>query len=110
MGIVYTNALQVRPSATLPSSEFAIHPNDGYDLRLMRIVYTFDIFANCSADEFNNATAPSVPGTLFLKNECRQGTIEMSDGYWERIGKPKLVKLVCSDTRLLVLNLRSPAG
>ncbi len=107
MGILHTGKLQVRPSATMSASELAIHPNDGYDLKLMKVAYQFDVFANCSAEEFNHGSGSSVPATLFLRNECRQGSLEMSDGYWERIGKPKEVKLVCSDSRLLLLSIRN---
>ncbi len=88
-----------------------IHPNDGYDLGLMTASYVVKIFAGCSQEEFESGEGRHVFGTIFLKNECRLGTVEMSLRVLEKLGKPKQVVLsYATDDSKYGKLLISPAG
>ena len=70
-----------------------IHPNDGYDLGLMTATYVVRIFSGATQQEFASAEGRHVFGTIYLKNECRVGSVELSLKVLERLGKPRQVTL-----------------
>lgn len=100
-----TNNLTVRPSLSLAPDIIIIHPNEGYDLGLMQVEYSFPVYANCSAEEFNSGAKDPLEARICLKNDCLPGTIELNGRYWEKIGEPKKVKLLLNGGKMLILTL-----
>ncbi|MFP4384945.1 MAG: hypothetical protein ACLFST_14530 [Spirochaetia bacterium] len=82
-----TGPLAVIGDYNMKRQDVIIHPNDGYDLGMMTDRYT--VMLRDGGD--------AVKGEIFLKNECRTGTVIMNSALWEDIGKPKKLKLNYDD-------------
>ncbi|OHD25535.1 MAG: hypothetical protein A2086_11170 [Spirochaetes bacterium GWD1_27_9] len=70
-----------------------IHPNDGFDLDLMSTIYKLKVSSVLASQNDN------FEGELFLSNDCKYGTIQLSPSYWQKIGKPNKVKLSITDDK-----------
>ena len=86
-----TAELSVLGDYSFDEKTINIHPNDGYDIGLMTSSHVVRIYAGCTPQEFADGTASHIFGTLYLKNECRMGTVEMSLKTTEKLGKVRLV-------------------
>ncbi len=89
-----TAELSVLGDYSFDEKTINIHPNDGYDLGLMTLSHVVRIFAGCTPEQFVDGSGANVFGTLYLKNECRMGTVEMSLKTAEKLGKARKVRLV----------------
>lgn len=89
-----TAELSVLGDFSFDEKTINIHPNDGYDLGLLTLSHVVRIFPCCSPEEFADGSGPHVFGTLYLKSECRMGTVEMSRKTAEKLGKGRKVRLV----------------
>ena len=92
-----TAELSVLGDYSFDEKTINIHPNDGYDIGLMTSSHVVRIYAGCTPQEFADGTASHIFGTLYLKNECRMGTVEMSLKTTEKLGKVRTVRLVLAD-------------
>jgi hypothetical protein len=71
-----------------------IHPNDAYDLGLMTTRETVKIFVGCTVEEFLQGSVEHTFGNLYLRNETRVGTLEVSLKTATRLGRPKQVRVL----------------
>ena len=85
-------------------NDIIIHPNEGYDLGLLSQTTPVKIFANTSVDVFKSEDENSIDGIVILKNDCRQGNIQLSKKYWNLIGKPEKVILYYENNKILISN------
>lgn len=97
-----TSTLSVYGQTGQKSTQIVIHPNDGFDLGLMSLQYSANIYSNASVDEFKSGRTQSFPGSIILENNCRPGTIELGIKYWKELGKPDSVTLYYDDGKLLI--------
>ncbi len=103
MAIQTTGPLAVIGDYTFSEGRLGIHPNDGFDLGLMTTEYAVDVYAgSAGAEDFPSDQTP-VAGTIYLKNECRAGTVEMSLKTAQRLSNPKKVRLAHEDGKILIL-------
>lgn len=103
MALKTTEPLAVIGDYTFSEGRLGIHPNDGFDLGLMTTEYTVDIFTGeAGAEDFPADQSPTA-GTIYLKNECRAGTVEMSLKTADRLSNPKKVRLAHEDGKILIL-------
>ncbi len=105
-----TGALAVLGDYSFDEKTINIHPNDGYDIGLMTSSYVVKIYAGCTPEEFGAGSVAHTFGTIYLKNECRIGTVEMSLKTAEKLGKSRKARLVLADgedeyARLLIQGL-----
>ena len=84
-----TSALTVLGDFSMDESTVNIHPNDGFDLGLMTTDHAVDIHVGPEHDPASIDESGFRRGTLFLKNEVRQGHIELSLKSSERLGSSK---------------------
>ena len=89
-----TAELSVLGDFSFDEKTINVHPNDGYDIGLMTLSHVVRIFAGCTSQDFSDGTGAHVFGTLYLKNECRVGTVEMSLKTAEKLGKARKVRLI----------------
>ena len=89
-----TAELAVRAKSSSDEKTISIHPNDGYDIGLMTASHAVRIYAACTAQQFAADSVKHVFGTLYLRNECRIGTVEMSLRTAEKLGNTRKVRLV----------------
>jgi hypothetical protein len=92
-----TAELSVLGDFSFDEKTINIHPNDGYDIGLMTSSHVVRIFAGCTPQEFADGTGAHVFGTLFLKNECRMGTVEMSLKTAGKLGRTRKARLLLED-------------
>ena len=99
-----TNELLVDTDIYLKNN-ILIHPNDGFELGLMKTHYSVKIFANVTIDAFNNEKDNFREGILLLNNQCKFGTIKLCAKYWRQIGMPKKIKLFYTENKVLITNI-----
>lgn len=92
-----TGELGVLGDYSFDEKTINMHPNDGYDLGLMTSSHVVRIFPGSSMEEFITGSAKSTFGTLYLNNDCKLGTVELSLRTVERLGKPKRVRLAYAE-------------
>ncbi len=97
-----TNSLRVSTDFSQSADKILIHPNDGYDLRLMQNNYSIRIFSNLTVEEFNSGKGRPLTGQILLENKCESGTIRLNHNYWLEMGKPFEVKLLFDKDKILV--------
>jgi hypothetical protein len=90
-----TDPLHVLSDFSQNERHIVIHPNDGYDIGLMTSEYDVELAYSAQGE------AP-VPGKIFLKNECRQGSVELSLKAAQRLGKPSQVRIGYADGRITI--------
>ena len=98
----HTEELTVINDLSLKEHEVVIHPNDGYDLGLLDKHNYIKLFSTKTLEEFKKEDGRYMPGQLSLANECRTGTVMISSKHWNSLGKPKKVKLIYKDKKLLI--------
>ena len=98
-----TSPLNVLGDFCMKEDTLVIHPNDGFDLGLLRTSYPVYIYFGCSPSDFAAGTGEKLSGKILLENKCRLSTVEMGKKAWEKLGKPKRVELIYSEPNILVL-------
>ncbi len=101
-----TGELSVIGDFTMKEGVVNMNPNDGFDLGLMNTSYPVYLYLGITVEELHAGNKDRIQGTVNLKNECRPGTIEINLKSWEKIGKPKKVRLHYDDATLLVSKSR----
>lgn len=98
----HTEELTVMNDLSLKEYEVLIHPNDGYDLGLLDKHNYIKIFSRNTLEEFKKEDGHYISGQLSLANDCRTGTVMISSKHWNSLGKPKKVKLIYNNKKLLI--------
>ncbi|NBC30109.1 MAG: hypothetical protein GVY29_08990 [Spirochaetes bacterium] len=89
-----TGALSLLGDYSFDEKTVNIHPNDAYDLGLMTLRETVKIFVDTTVEEFLHGSGQHTFGNLYLRNETRIGTLEVSLKTAKRLGRPKQVRLL----------------
>ena len=97
-----TDFLAVRGVVAMQDDEIYIHPNDGYDLGLMMDKYPVKIYLNIAQEKFSASEGSFTDGHILLKNECKTGTMELSNKQCQILGNPKMARLFLADGRVLI--------
>ncbi len=79
-----------------------IHPNDGFDLGMMTLEYEVDIYWNADEQAFAAGSIKAEKGKIILKNQCPQGTINLSKKDVDKIKDAVYITLSYSEPNLLV--------
>ena len=99
-----TNKLLVETELSL-NENMVLHPNDGFDLGLMRSTNTVKIFNNVTVEDFYNGENNFIEGDVLLDNKCMHGTIKISNKHWKKIGSPLKIKLFYDNNKILIANI-----
>jgi len=81
-----TSPLTVLGDYSMDEKTINIHPNDGFDLGLMTTEYVVRIHVGEEADPDALSDDAFVHGRIFLKNEVRNGHVELGLRNAERLG------------------------
>ncbi len=98
-----TDVLTVYANSTLEQNKLIINPNDGYDLGLLSRHNYVKIFPLGSEEQFSQENGEYVPGQLDLENSCQNSSVQVNPIYWEKMGKPKKLKLRYDNSKLLIV-------
>jgi hypothetical protein len=83
-------------------ADIIIHPNEGFDLGLMNTLTGVKIFDNSAVEVFNVENNDFIEGHVALDNNCKPGTIQVTNRYWKKLGTPKRVILYFDSNKILV--------
>lgn len=97
-----SSELNVLADFSMAEDTLVLHPNDGFDLGMMKTSYPVYIYRGISLADFKEKKGERINGKILLKNECKLGTLEMGKKGWEKGGKPKKVQLYYEEPDLLI--------
>lgn len=93
----HTTTLRIVPDYSFPFSKLVVSPLDGADLDFISACYTLKLFVNVSLETFSADVGNGFQIQLYLDHNCKQGTLEMSRAFWEKLGKPKEAAILVDD-------------
>jgi hypothetical protein len=79
--------------------KLSIHPNDGCDIGLFNHSYVKKFFM---LNDDESVSSISFECEILLLNECKNGTIEIGNNFWQRLGKPGMIKLSINDDKMYI--------
>ncbi|MBN2652553.1 MAG: hypothetical protein JXR63_09225 [Spirochaetales bacterium] len=98
-----TRPLSVSVDTKLEKNRMVIHPNEGFDLGLMKLEYDIDVYATSDVNSFVANELESEKGSIYLENECGNGMIKISMPMWNKLGKPKQAILLADSHRICIV-------
>lgn len=93
MGIRETGFLKVLADVSFNEKRVVINPNDGFDLGLMQTEATVLLYIGVSPANADSTDVKPVYARIYLKNECKLGTVELASKSVDQMGKPARVRL-----------------
>lgn len=100
-----TSALLVNTDPYI-KNEIQIHPNEGFDLKLMKTEANIKIYCNMNIQAFNDEKCEFIAGKIMLLNEIVPGTIKISHKFWKKIGSPEKIQIFFENFKLLLINIK----
>ncbi|WP_028972795.1 hypothetical protein [Spirochaeta cellobiosiphila] len=97
-----TSPLDIRLDTTLPQNKIVIHPNEGFDLGLMKDSYSIHIFTNMKLQDFIDAEKDCAEGSIDLLNECPHETVRVGSKLYNQMNQPDRALLVLQDEKILI--------
>jgi hypothetical protein len=99
-----SSPLTVLVDSSFDSGKVVIHPNSGFDLGIMTTNHPVLIYANDKLEDFKSKNCfPRNRGEIWLENNCKHNTVELSKDFWIKIGKPRKIVMIYEDQRLLLV-------
>ncbi len=98
-----TSALKVSPSLHIPKGKVILHPNEGFDLGLMRVTHPVNWCSGVDVQAFLKGE-DGTPRELVvdLLNECPRETLQMSQSQWQGLGSPPKAVVLIDGQRLFI--------
>jgi hypothetical protein len=98
-----TGSLKVSVSAAMERQQLMMHPNDGFDLGLMRVEHQVRLCRNLNLEGYLKGSEGDVdPICLSLRNECPQQTILVGLALYRALGEPTKAVVLYDGHRLYV--------
>ncbi len=103
-----TSALKVSPSLHIPKGKVILHPNEGFDLGLMRVNHPVQWCAEVGVQEFLKGQDGNRRDLqVDLLNECPRETLQMSQSQWVGLGSPPKAVVLIDGERLFIQPLET---
>ena len=98
-----TGSLKVFVSATIDRQQLVMHPNDGFDLGLMRVEHPVRLCLKLKLEEYLQGSEGEVDlVSLALRNECPPQTILIGSALHRVLGEPAKAVVLYDGNRLYV--------
>lgn len=98
-----TGSLKVSVSASVDKEHLVMHPNDGFDLGLMRVEHPVQLCLNvCLEDYLKGCDGASGMVNLALRNECPRETLLVGKVLYRLLGEPVKAVVLYDGNRLFV--------
>lgn len=101
----HTEPLKIIIKKDFSEMELAIHPNDGEDLDLYTREHKLFFYAGKSIDKFKSGEGQLGNVELHLLNECKLGTIMISNGIYNKL-KPSEKAILVRDKDKILLTFK----
>jgi len=96
-----TGSLKVSVSTAVDREHLVMHPNDGFDLGLMRVEHPVRLCLNLKVEDYLRGSDGEVDlVSLALRNECPKETILVGTALHRRLGEPSKAVVLFDGQRL----------
>jgi len=98
-----TGSLKVSVSGTLDREHLIMHPNEGFDLGLLRVEHTLKLCLDLKLEAYLKGDASQADFIrLALKNDCPRDTLVVGTALHHLLGEPAKVVVLFDGNRLYV--------
>ncbi len=98
-----TESLRVSVSAAVDRVHLVLHPNEGFDLGLMKVDQLVTLCRNIGLEAYlKGGRGDSDEVSLVLQNECPPHTIMLGRSLYRLLGEPAKAVLLLDGQRLFV--------
>lgn len=98
-----TVVLSVEVTPNVAKGHLALHPNEGFDLGLMRLGHPLFLCAGLSAEAFLQGEMGTIEELqIDLLNECPKETLQVNTSLYKTIGQPRKAVVLLDGERLFV--------
>jgi hypothetical protein len=98
-----TGSLKVSVSTAVDREHLVMHPNDGFDLGLMRVEHPVRLCRKVGLEDYLKGDEGEVDlVNLALKNECPRQTILVGTAMFQLLGEPSKAVILYDGQRLFV--------
>jgi hypothetical protein len=98
-----TKELLVFENSVQPELMLRINPNDGLDLGLVARENTINFVVREVSAQNTASNVTFENGLVYIDNDCKSGTIQISTKLWKKIGKINKALLAIHGENLLVI-------
>jgi hypothetical protein len=85
-----TGTLKVSVSANLGLERLVMHPNDGFDLGLLRVEHPLRLCLRLTIEDYLKGVADEGdPVSVALRNDCQNATLLVGSRLHDRLGRPR---------------------
>ena len=98
-----TGPLKVSVSATVDREHLVMHPNEGFDLGLMRVEHPVRLCLNLKLEDYLKGGEGQIDLVqVALRNECPRQTMVVGSALHRLLGEPSRAFVLYDGTRLYV--------
>jgi len=98
-----TGSLKVSVSTAVDRVHLVMHPNEGFDLGLMRIAHPVQLCRGIPVEDYlKGSDGVSEPVSVSLLNECPKETILLGTALYKLLGEPAKAVVLFDGTRLFL--------
>lgn len=98
-----TASLKVSVSTQVDRVHLVMHPNEGFDLGLMRIAHPVQLCRDIAVEDYlKGAVGTSEPVSVSLLNECPKETILLGTALFKLLGEPARAVVLFDGQRLFL--------
>ncbi|MEI8094146.1 MAG: hypothetical protein WCG80_08045 [Spirochaetales bacterium] len=103
-----TLTLQVSASQHIPKGKLILHPNDGFDLGLMRVKHEVQLCGEISVQDYlKGESGTRSPAEVDILNECPHQTLQLGASHWKLLGCPPKAVVFYDGERLFIQPLQT---
>ena len=98
-----TGSLKVSVSATVDKAHLVMHPNEGFDLGLMRVAHPVSLCCTMGIEDYLRGVGGATEQVnLQLLNECPKETIIIGTTLYRILGEPHKAVILYDGQRLYI--------
>jgi len=98
-----TGPLKVSVSTNLGRERLVMHPNDGFDLGLLRVEHPVRLCVTLSLEDYLKGVGDDGdPVSVSLRNDCQNATLQVGTRLYELLGRPARAVVLYDGNRLFI--------
>jgi hypothetical protein len=98
-----TLTLQVNASQHIAKGHLILHPNEGFDLGLMRVKHDVQLCTEVAVEDYLKGQRGTCLGLqIDILNECPKQTLQLNATHWKGLGCPPKAVVLFDGERLFI--------
>jgi len=97
-----TGTLKVSVSANLGREHLVMHPNDGFDLGLLRVEHPVRLCLRPTLEDYLKGLDDGDPVNVALRNDCQNETLLIGARLYDQLGRPARAVVFFDGNRLFI--------